>query len=127
MSNLYLPTDLGFDSRKYNIDLSLIEFKEDEVTIIYSPALDVTGYGYNHNEARNSFTEALKEFLVFSKTKKTLNKVLSDLGWSIKEDIDKPKICPPKDSDLVHSNSTYNDIVNHKNYKVSRENIELAF
>ena len=43
MSNLHLRADLGFGNGKYHVGLSLVEFEEDNVTIIYSPALDLSG------------------------------------------------------------------------------------
>lgn len=126
MSSLRIKADLGFPDQKFHVDLSLVEFEEDNVTIIYSPALDLTGYGYNHPEARQSFTEALHEFFQYTKNKKTLNEVLEELGWAIQGSKKKPKFSPPKDSDLVITNPTYNEIVNNRNYKVSREEVEFA-
>lgn len=127
MSNLHISADLGFNNGKYHVGLSLIEFKEEDVTIIYSPALDLSGYGTTQVEAKNSFSEALHEFFRYTNNKKTLDKVLKKLGWSIKGSKKKPKFNPPKDSELVKSNPLYNEIVNKKNYKVSREDVEFAF
>jgi hypothetical protein len=84
MSNLHLRADLGFGNGKYHVGLSLVEFEEDNVTIIYSPALDLSGYGYNHSEAKSSFSEALHEFFRYTSNKNTLDKVLKELGWNVK-------------------------------------------
>ncbi len=127
MAKLHLTADLGFGNEKYNVGLSLVEFEEDNVTIIYSPALDLSGYGYNRIEAEESFSEALREFFRYTTNKKTLNEVLKNLGWEIGGSKKKPKFNPPKDSDLIFSNPLYNDIVNNKNYKVSREEVEFAY
>ena len=127
MSKLQLTADLGFDHGKYQVGLSLVEFEEDNVTIIYSPALDLSGYGYDRAEAKQSFSEALHEFFRYTSTKQTLDKVLKELGWTIKGSKKKPKFNPPKDSDLVSTNPLYNEIVNNKSYKVSREEVEFAF
>jgi hypothetical protein len=127
MSNLHLSADLGFTNRKYQVGLSLVEFEEDNVTIIYSPALDLSGYGYSQSEAKQSFSEALHEFFRYTNNKKTLDKVLKNLGWAIRGTKNKPKFNPPKDSDLVSLNPLYNEIVNSKSYKVSREAIEFAY
>lgn len=127
MSSLHLTADLGFSNGKYNVALSLVEFEEENVTIIYSPALDLSGYGYNHSEAKSSFTEALHEFFRYTNNKNTLDKVLKDLGWAIKGSKKKPKFDPPKDSDLVSSNPMYNEIVNSKSYSVSKEKVEFAY
>jgi len=127
MSKLHFKADLSVNDGVYNVGLSLIEFKEEDVTIIYSPALDLSGYGQSEVEAKKSFFEALSEFFRYTNSKKTLDKVLKKLGWSIKGSKRKPKFSPPKDSELVTSNPLYNEIVNEKAYKVSRENIEFAF
>jgi hypothetical protein len=124
MSNLHLSADLGFTNRKYQVGLSLVEFEEDNVTIIYSPALDLSGYGYSQSEAKQSFSEALHDFFRYTNNKKTLDK---NLGWAIRGTKNKPKFNPPKDSDLVSLNPLYNEIVNSKSYKVSREAIEFAY
>jgi len=127
MDKLHLTTELGFGNGKYNVGLSLVEFEEDNVTIIYAPALDLSGYGYSQPEAKQSFFEVLHEFFRYTNNKKTLDNVLKDLGWSVKGSKKKPKFNPPKDSDLVSLNPLYNEIVNSKNYKVSREDVEFAY
>lgn len=127
MSNLHISADLDFNNDKYHVGLSLVEFNEDDVTIIYSPALDLSGYGHSQVEAKKSFSEALQEFFRYTNSKKTLDKALKKLGWSIKGSKKKPKFNPPKDSELVKSNPLYNEIVNKKNYKVSREDVEFAY
>ncbi len=127
MANLHLTADLGLGQEKYHVGLSLVEFEEDNVTIIYSPALDLSGYGYNRSEARQSFTEALQEFLRYTGEKGTFDAILKELGWAIKGSKKKPTFKPPKDSDLISSNPLYNDIVNNKSYRVSREDVEFAY
>ena len=126
MSDLHITADLGISNQKFHIGLSLVEFVEDNVVIVYSPALDLSGYGNSEEEAKSSFSESLHEFFRYTHNKKTLDKVLISLGWSKNGTKAKPKFTPPKDSDLVSSNSLYNDIVNTKNYKVSREEVEFA-
>ncbi len=83
MSNLHISAGLGFNNEKCLIGLSLVEFKEEDFTIIYSPALDLGGYGYNKIEAKKSFEEALSEFFRYTNNKNTLNKVLENLGWPV--------------------------------------------
>lgn len=126
MSGLQITADLGFSNQKFHVGLSLVEFNEDNVIVIYSPALDLSGYGYSKEEAKSSFSETLHEFFRYTHNKKTLDKILKDLGWSIKGSKKKPKFSPPKDSDLVSSNALYNDIVNTKSYRVSREDVEFS-
>ena len=127
MDKLQLTAEVGFTHSKYHVGLALVEFEEGNVTIIYSPALDLSGYGYSQEEAKQSFAEAIHEFFRYTSNKNTLDQVLKELGWVKKGSKTKPKYNPPKDSDLVNSNPLYNDIVNNKSYKVSREDVEFAY
>ncbi len=126
MANLHLITNQETNKEKYHVGLSLIEFIEDDVTIVYSPALDLSGYGNNEIEAKKSFSEAIDEFFRFTTEENTFDKVLTNLGWTINSSIDKMEFNPPKDSDLVAKNSLYNEIVNNKSYKVSRQELEFS-
>ena len=126
MSTLQFKGDIGLSDGMFRVGLSLIEFKEDDVTIIYSPALNLSGYGYNPDEAMNSFHIAIHEFFRYTHNKKTFNEVMKELGWSIKGGKKHPKIQPPLNSDLIANNSLYNEIINSKNYKVYNEDVEFA-
>ena len=43
-----------------------ISFKEGDIHIIYSPSLDISGYGYTEAEAKRSFEIVCGEHLRFS-------------------------------------------------------------
>ncbi len=126
MSNFHLRANVGINETKYHVGLSIVEFVEDEIIIVYSPALDLSGYGKTIEEAQQSFTNAMEEFFRYTTNKKTLDKVLKDLGWAVKGSKKNLKFNPPKDSDLIISNSLYNEIVNNKSYKVSKQQIEFS-
>ncbi len=126
MANIDTKTNLVISGGKFCADFSLIEFIEDGITIFYSPALDLSGYGKTEKEAKASFWEVMNDFFSYTSQKKTLHQVLISLGWTIKNTKNKLKFTPPKDADLVVSNALYNEIVNNKSYKVSRENIEIT-
>ena len=51
------------------VSLDVISFKEGDVNIIYSPSLDISGYGYTEAEAKRSFEIVYGEHLRFSKEK----------------------------------------------------------
>jgi hypothetical protein len=127
MPTLQFDGKIGFPGGLYRVGLSLIEFKEDDVTIIYSPALNLSGYGYSPDEAKNSFNIALHEFFRYTNNKKTFDKVLKELGWSVKGGKKTPKIEAPLNSDLIAKNPLYNEIINSKNYRVYNEDVEFAF
>jgi hypothetical protein len=56
--------------------LSLIEFEEGGLFFVYSPALDLTGYGKTEKDARDSYNLAMEEFLRYTTNKKTAFKEL---------------------------------------------------
>ncbi len=126
MADIDLKTNLIVAGGKFRADFSLVEFIEDGITIFYSPALDLSGYGKTEKEAKASFWEVMNEFFSYTCQKKTLYEVLISLGWTIKNTKKQLKFTPPKDADLVATNALYNEIVNNKSYKVSRENIEIT-
>jgi hypothetical protein len=78
------------------IGLNLFQFKEDGIQFIYSPDLDLTGYGKTIREARRSFEESLAEFITYTIRKKTLDKELKNTGGllSDQEDNDPNHIAP---------------------------------
>jgi len=68
-----------------NVSVPLLSFKEDDTFIVYSPALDVSGYGDTEEEARKSFELTLEEFINYTINKKTFQSELTRLGWKIKK------------------------------------------
>jgi hypothetical protein len=126
MSKLNFNGKIGFPDKVFHIELSLIEFNEDDVTIVYSPALNLSGYGYNPDEAKQSFNIALNEFFRYTQNKKTFNEVLIELGWAMNGSKNKSKIEAPSNTDLIAKNPLYSEIVNSKNYRVYNEDVEFA-
>lgn len=57
------------DMRAFDPSLDTITFKEGDVHIIYSPSLDISGYGYTEAEAKRSFEIAYSEYLRVSAEK----------------------------------------------------------
>ena len=119
--------EINVTDKKYTVNLSLVKFKEDKTTIIYSPALDLSGYGDTASEAQSSFTTTLHEFVKYTHNKSTIQTVLKSMGWKIKESKTAFTCIPPKETDLIKKNSLYTEILNKKEFSVVRENIELAF
>ena len=79
-------------SASVKVKLLLFNFEdENRVSFIYSPHLDLTGYGNNFEEARKSFEIVFEDFVDYTLKKKTLGKVLANLGWVFKGTAKKPK------------------------------------
>ncbi len=71
------------DKNTNEVILSLFSFIDDEVHIIYSPALDLSGYGKSEEDAKQSFEIALEEFIKYTNNKQTLTKELERLSWEM--------------------------------------------
>lgn len=56
----------------FKISLSMIAFQEDKVHILFSPTLDLYGYGNTVEEAKQSFMVSLNAFLDYAIQNKTL-------------------------------------------------------
>lgn len=104
------------------VSLWLLTFVEENVIFIYSPALDLTGYGYTEKEAKRSFEETLTEFLKYTTNKKTLLAELKRLGWSIEKEKIKSQ---PTLVDMVNKNDYLKDIFEHKPYTKYLESVHL--
>jgi len=101
--------------QQINVSLSLIKFKEENVHIIYSPALDLSGYGNTEEEANASFQICLEEFFKYTLHKKTFNTVLTNLGWKINRKND--LVCqPPQFDELITRNEYFSSIVREKEF-----------
>lgn len=100
------------DGHKWvKVKLSLIEFEEDGLHFIYSPALDLTGYGKTEEEAKTSYNLAMEEFLKYTSNKETLLKELQRLGWTVNT---KKNLAAPSLSSMIQSRSYLEEIFTEK-------------
>lgn len=123
-----LGVNASFRGKKGKIEtnLSLLSFKEDKTHIVYSPALDLSGYGYSETEAKKSFMEALGEFFRYSTNKETLVKELKRLGWKITGTVKKPKISSPPDlSYLISSNEELEKLLTEKEFTKFNKKVSI--
>lgn len=84
MTNNKIPKD----HKSFNVDVQVALFKEDDIWVAYCPALEVSSYGDDEEEARSAFEEAMQIFLAETERKGTLEKYLLKLGWQLQQ---KPK------------------------------------
>ena len=74
------------------VKLLLFHFKDErKIHFIYSPHLDITGYGQNLKDAKDSFEIVFEDFIDYTLKKKTLSKILTKLGWELKGTLKRPK------------------------------------
>jgi hypothetical protein len=102
-------------------DLPVVSYEEDKLQVIYAPSLDVFGYGKTERDAMDSFKIALEEFIRYTTNKKTLTKVLENMGWVVKPK--KRMFKAPSLGYLIDENKQFNEIFNHKNFRKFNEQI----
>ncbi|MEJ7645558.1 MAG: hypothetical protein WKF87_13260 [Chryseolinea sp.] len=97
---------------KVDFTLPVIKFKEDEVYFVYTPSLDLTGYGKSDEDAQTSFEETLAQFFDYTTNKKTLGSELKKLGWKVT----KKALKSPSLSEMLLDNKYLADIFDEKSY-----------
>jgi len=105
-----------------HINLALISFKENDVTIIYSPALDLSGYGNTVDEAKRSFEINLEEFIRYTTNKGSFFAELEKHGWKISKR--KKSYASPHLDDLLATNDFLSDIFRDNQFH--RYNLDVS-
>lgn len=105
-------------SRDGNIKVTLdvYLFMDGDAYIAYSPALDLSGYGMNEAEAKDSFSIVMEEYINYGLSHKTLVKDLRDHGWKIKS-LKQRKMSAPSFDMMLKTNETFKDILQNKEYR----------
>ncbi len=103
----------------FNIQLSVYLFEEDEFTIAYCPALDLSGYGSNEDEAQKDLQAVLTEYFIYTTNKNTIREDLKSMGWTLKKSLHK-KMTPPSDEEILKTNENFSHII--KSFPVRKIN-----
>lgn len=122
MKNIKLNAEFPFEG--LTIRLSLFSFIESDVNVVYSPALDIYGYGNDESEARESFGITLKEYIKYTKNKKTLEKDLLKYGCTVDKKLH--TLNTPKFSELLDENESFRNILDNKPFKKFDMNVNMA-
>ena len=99
-----------------NITLDVYVFMDGDAYIAYSPALDLSGYGNNEKEAKESFSIVMDEYIAYAVSHKTLVKDLRAHGWRVRS-VKQRKIAAPSFDVLLKSNSIFKDILENREYR----------
>ncbi|MDR2205364.1 MAG: hypothetical protein LBE36_04325 [Flavobacteriaceae bacterium] len=67
------------------INVQVALFKEDETWVAYCPALELSSYGDNKEEAKTLFEESMNIFIKETDRKGTLERFLLKLGWQLQQ------------------------------------------
>ena len=126
MKSKYVFTgDFGSKNINVKVGLDIISFKEDDTRIVYSPALDLSGYGDNEAEAKKSFENALAEFLRYTINKNTLHAELISLGWKVDKRKREKLYEPPYLDKLLQEREYLTDIVRNKPFRRTTKQVDM--
>ncbi|WP_282043357.1 hypothetical protein [Winogradskyella flava] len=103
--------------------VSIFLWEEESVFYVYSPALDLTGYGLTKEEARESFETVLEEFVKYTHNKKTIFKELENLGWAVNKR--RKRVVSPDFEDLLSENEHFRHLYKSKDLVRDSSNVNL--
>lgn len=114
-----------YSKEKKNVELnvSIFLWEEDSIFYVYSPALDLTGYGLSKEEARESFETVLHEFIVYTHNKKTIFKELEKLGWAVTKK--RKRVVSPDFEDMLSENEHFKHLYKSKDLERDSSNVNL--
>jgi len=117
MSNIGFAGRFPAPKGKMEVKLSLLKFKEEGLVFIYSPSLDLTGYGKDSRAAKRSFELTLEEFVNYTTNKGTLKKELMRLGWKVGGGKKSPKFQQPYLDELFQVRPYLGEIFREKEFQ----------
>ena len=112
MAEYIFESEYKNKSRLVKVRLFLVHFEdENNIHIIYSPHLDLSGYGDSLDKAKKSFGIVYEDFIDYTLKKKTIAKVLTDLGWELKGTVKRPKkVIAPSITSVISENEYVSEI-----------------
>jgi len=119
---LNFKAELSNEDSTVETELALVSFQEEGVYFVYCPALDLTGYGDNEEEAKSSFATTLKIYLDYTINNNTLLEDLEKHGWRIKS---KNKLKSPDFAFLFKHNEQFKSIVNYRSFSKYNEIVKF--
>jgi len=110
-------------NKEVEVSISIFLWEEESIFYVYSPALDLTGYGLSEEEARKSFETVLHEFIVYTHNKKTIFSELEKLGWAVNKR--KKRVISPDFEDLLSENEHFKHLYKTQNLVRDSSNVNL--
>ncbi len=106
----------------------LFSFQDEDNYIVYSPQLDISGYGKTQKEALSSFDYCLAGFLDYSVKNETLFDELTCLGWKLKKGTNNnlKQIKAPSWSDIIKKNQSLKVLLSEYNISTQQREVEFS-
>ena len=92
--------------------IPLISYIDENLNVVYSPSLDIYGYGVDEQEAKSSFEINLSEYIKYCTSNNSLEIDLRKNGWII--DKKKSIYTSPDLASLIEKNEAFRSIINSR-------------
>lgn len=109
---------------KIRVTVEVVTWSDDDVFHYYSPALDLVGYGYSDQEAKESFETVFSEFVDYTHSKGTIYDELERLGWTVNKR--KKRVQPPSKEELMDDNEDYRNLMKRDDIRTLTKSELLA-
>lgn len=116
----------SYQTEKHQVDIGvdILTWTEDSIFFMYSPSLDITGYGNTENEAKQSFKIMLNEFVKYTTNKQTIFDELERLGWTVNRK--KKRAKQPLENELLADNDFLKSLLNKQDIKKETRELSLS-
>lgn len=105
----------GGKAKRVKCNIDLILYEEETLHYVYSPALDLIGYGKTTEEALQSWEVAMEEYVRYGLENNTLIKDLQNHGWSIEKQ--QNQLQPPTFSWLLQHNDQLSEVYDKHSFQ----------
>lgn len=113
---------IKFKDGKIEAGLNLFRYDDNGCRVVYSPALEIMGYGRTDEEADADFDFCVREFFHSTTNNGTFEREMSRLGW-IRKKTDET-LTSPSLLDILPRNEVFRDIFN--NFDFRKDNRSLS-
>lgn len=103
---------IKFKDGKIEAGLNLFRYNDNGCRVVYSPALEVMGYGKTDEEADADFDFCLEELFRSTIGNGTFDMEMSRLGWIAKKCKTSETLTSPTLADILPRNEVFRDIFN---------------
>jgi hypothetical protein len=126
MESIGLKGKYSTGQEYHEIEIPIIIFEDNDLWFFYAPSLDLTGYGPTREEAEKSFHTAFGEFIKYTVNKKSIAKVLLELGWTFKKWNKKQKLMTaPSLATLLTRDKYLSEIFDEKKFEKTNKKVTL--
>ena len=122
---LKFSAKMDYKGNKVSAQLDIYTFTNDGYEVVYCPALDISAYGDDKEQAKASFEFRFGEYLKYCLAKNTLLKDLQHHGWKIKS-LKQKRVKSPTVQEMLSRNKELKTILfGGKDYVRQTAEVEL--